>query len=59
MITTICYGKADHWKSRKEAIEFFLDCMRNSEGAERDRYTSIYFDLLDGKNVCTDEHRFG
>ena len=49
-----CYGKEQEFTSRKKAMDFFLDCMMNSEGAERDRYTNIYLDLQEGKTYCTD-----
>lgn len=42
------------WKSRKAAKEFFLMCMENSEGSERDRYSRIYFDLCAGLFECSD-----
>ncbi len=50
-----CYGKEQEFTSRKKAIDFYLDCMMNSDGAERDRYTNIYLDLQEGKTYCTDE----
>lgn len=49
-----CYNKTEVM-DRKEAITFYLDCMRNSEGSERDRYTNIYMQLLDGCTECCDE----
>ena len=53
-ITIVCYGKEEKWKSREEAKAFYLDCMRHSEGAERDRYTNIYLQLVDGMTYCKD-----
>ena len=38
------------FQSNNEAQKFFLDCMYGSEGAERDRYTSIYLDLKSGNS---------
>jgi hypothetical protein len=55
MVTTICYGKKEVWNSRQDAVDFYRECMMYSEGSERERYTCIYLDLMDGKNVCTDE----
>ena len=49
-----CYGKTEY-AERKKAISFYLDCMRHSEGSERDRYTNIYIQLLDGLDECSDE----
>ena len=54
IITIECYGKKEQWTSREKAKAFYLDCMRNSEGAERDRYTNIYIQLTEGKKNCTD-----
>lgn len=58
MVTTVCYGIEEKWKNREDAIAKFLDCMRNSEGAERDRYVNIYLKLLDGLDSCADEDYF-
>ena len=54
-MTTICYGKIKAWDSRKEASEFFLRCIAGSEGAECERYTAIYAQLLSGCGICSDE----
>ena len=54
-VTTICYGKIKVWDSRKEAAEFFLRCITGSEGAECERYTAIYAQLLSGCEICSDE----
>lgn len=53
-IKTICYGKTQKWQSREKALQYFLDCMINSEGAERERYTNIYLKLKQGYMVCDD-----
>lgn len=54
-IITVTYGKEDTWTNRKKAMEFFMDCMRHSEGCERERYTNVYFKLMDGLTYCTDD----
>jgi hypothetical protein len=54
MITISLYGKVSEFKTRDEAKEFLLDCMMNSDGAERDRYTDVYIELLHGKTEITD-----
>lgn len=54
-IITITYGKAQKWRSRKEAIAFFKDAVYSCEGAERERYVNVFMKLLDGKTVCTDD----
>lgn len=53
IVTIICYGKTEQME-REKAKEFYLNCMANSEGSERNRYTNIYLDLVAGLSVCTD-----
>ena len=48
------YGKWKEFKSREEAMDFFQAEMLACDGAERDRYTSIYFQLRGGATVATD-----
>ena len=40
-----CGGSLYKYKSKKEAMDFFEDCIYGSEGSERERYTDIYFSL--------------
>ena len=54
-VTTIYYGKVKVWDSRKEAADFFLRCIAGSEGAECERYTAIYAQILSGCGICSDE----
>lgn len=54
-VTTICYGLKREWKDCEEAKSFFLNAMMNSEGAEHDRYSSIYIQLQNGQEYCTDK----
>ena len=54
MITIICYNQIEFWNSRKKATKFFETAARECEGAERDRYLNIYWDLKDGKDICED-----
>ena len=54
LVIVTCYGVREIM-DREYAIAFYLDGMRNSEGAERDRYTNIYLQLLDGAKEATDE----
>lgn len=54
-ITTVCYGEEQKWKSRQEAIDFYIDAMASSEGSERERYTEILLQLDSGLTYCTDE----
>lgn len=54
-VTTVCYGEKQVWISRKDAMDFFLDGMMNSEGSEAERYTRIYTQLCEGSTFATDE----
>lgn len=54
MITTICYGHEDKWENREKAINYFVECSNASEGAERERYTTILLQLLNGATICSD-----
>lgn len=45
-VDVICYGERKHFDTRKKAIEFFLEGMAFSEGSERERYSTIYLELL-------------
>lgn len=55
IITAECYGIKKTFRSKKAAMAFFLDCMMNSEGAEHERYESIYFQLSQGKTEVSDQ----
>ncbi len=46
-----CGGSLDVYKSKKEVMDFFEDCIMSSEGAERDRYTEIYFSVKENLNT--------
>ena len=52
---TICYGRRELWRSRKEAADFFLEGMASTEGSECERYATIYTKLILGYKVCSDE----
>ena len=53
-VTITCYGSTEVWDSRADAMKFYLEGMTACEGAERDRYTNIYLQLLEGCTVCED-----
>ena len=55
MVKTKYYGQIKIWHDREEAKDFFLEAMMNTEGTERDRYTAIYTQLINGLRFCTDE----
>lgn len=54
-VTTVCYGQTKVWDSRKEAADFFIQAIAGSEGAECERYTTIYARLISGLEVCGDD----
>ena len=54
-VTTVCYGEKKVWDSRKEAADFFLQAIAGTEGAECERYTTIYTKLVSGLEVCSDD----
>lgn len=47
-VDVICYGQKTHFNTRLGAASYYRDCMRGSEGAERERYTNIFFALTEG-----------
>lgn len=53
-VKVTCYGETKVWDVRAEAIAFYLEGMTMCEGAERDRYTNIYLQLLEGCTECED-----
>ena len=53
-VKVICYGEEKVWNLRTDAIKFYLEAMAFSEGAERERYTRIYVQLIEGCEVCKD-----
>lgn len=56
VIKVTCYGMTEEFNDRDHAKSKYLEAVRNSEGAERDRYLSIYLQLEDGNIVCSDEN---
>lgn len=53
IVLVTCYNRTESM-TRNNALKKFLDCMRNSEGAEHERYETIYFQLVDGKTEVSD-----
>lgn len=53
-VRVTCYRKTETM-TRRKAIKEFEEGMRCCDGSERDRYTSIYFQLMDGLKDVTDE----
>ncbi len=56
IITVMCYDKEEIWGDRNKAIDFYLECMCFSDGAERERYSAILEQLMTGATYCTDEY---
>lgn len=54
-VTTVCYGHDKTYATRQEAIDFYKEGIRHSEGPERDRYVRIVMQLEDGAMHATDE----
>ncbi len=54
IVEVTCYGKTRTWE-RDSAKAFFLNAMANSEGSERERYSTIYLQLVEGRVICSDE----
>lgn len=50
----VCYGKRTEWKSRRAAIFFFTVAAKMCDGAERERYQRIVWELDEGKEVASD-----
>mgnify|MGYP006988953588 CR=1 FL=1 len=53
LVVVTCYGQQEVME-RGLAVQKFLDCILNSEGAERDRYVNIYFRLTSGAKEAYD-----
>ena len=53
IVSVTCYNKTEK-VVRRDAIAFYFDCMMNSEGSERERYTDIYQQLMLGYMECSD-----
>lgn len=54
-VKVTCYGEEKVYDDRQEAIDFFEECVANSEGSERNRYVEILIDLRSGKIDCSDK----
>lgn len=49
------YNKDQEFKTHKDAIKFFKECVMGSEGSEQSRYVTVLMQLMDGKTFCSDE----
>lgn len=55
MVIVECYGTKKEYK-RIDAIKEFKQAMACSEGSERERYVTIFLQLLDGETECSDRY---
>ena len=55
MIKTICYGEERDFNTLGDAICFYLECWKCSEGSERERYSNLLYHLANRETYCTDE----
>lgn len=54
MIEVYCYSN-ETFSTRTSARRFYRECLRNSEGAEHNRYQNVLDDLESGFNICWDQ----
>lgn len=50
----VCYNHCEVWQSRAMASEFYLEGMYACDGAERERYTNVFLDLMSGSAIAHD-----
>lgn len=57
MIKITCYGQTKEYKTKQEAMEFFIDCFRSCDPAssEAGRYMNIIQAIMDNETNITDE----
>lgn len=56
IVAVTCYGKTEKMR-RQDALDFYFDAMYATEGAEHERYETIYFQLLGGEMEASDKLR--
>lgn len=54
-VTVTCYGKTQHYSNKDEAIRFFSEAARHSDGSELERYSRILCQLREGRLDCNDD----
>jgi hypothetical protein len=57
-VTVTCYGQTET-TTRRKGLEKYYEGMLCSEGAEHERYETIFFQLMEGKTECSDRIPFG
>ena len=53
-VKVTCYGKAEVWLARENAMDFYAEAMAACEGCEQERYTNVFLDLYSGCSEATD-----
>ena len=53
IVTIICYGDIER-KERSEAIKFYKECAYACDGSEKERYSNVLLDLMDGRKLAWD-----
>ena len=56
-VTITCYNQTEK-KTRRDALEFYYEGLKCSEGPEHKRYETIFFQLLEGFMECSDQIPF-
>ena len=56
-VTVTCYNQTETM-TRRKALEEYYEGMLCSEGSEHERYETIFFQLMEGKKVCSDQIAF-
>ena len=54
MVVVHCYYNDELWYGRKNAFDFYMDCLGCSDGCEQNRYANIIYDLNAGLNFASD-----
>jgi hypothetical protein len=54
VIKVTLYEHTTQYNTVKEAEQFLLECMLNSEGSEQSRYTEAYLQLMEGLTEVND-----
>ncbi len=54
IVYVTCYRKRKQY-TRRKALKFFYEAIQGSDGSERERYETIFFQLLEGCIECSDE----
>ena len=53
IVIITCYGQTETMH-RQDAIAEYQEAMMCCEGSEAERYSNIYFQLLEGRKHCSD-----